>query len=125
LAQAAEQLSKSIISSSKVLPNGVKFDSEFKNMYCIRGLLWDNDGKKPQVVEFRPELAETIQQGVESATTPMLIDFMKVGAKEMDTIDLRVPDDVTKAHEEARRLNHLSPSVQPSKMFGCQTSRTS
>jgi hypothetical protein len=82
----------------KLLPNGVKFDSEFENMYCIRGLLRDNDGNKPQVVEFGPELAETIQRGVdECTTTPMLINFMKVGAKKMETRDLKVPDDVIKA----------------------------
>jgi hypothetical protein len=73
----------------KLLPNGVKFDSEFENMYCIWGLSRDNNGEKPQVVEFSPELADTIQRSGESASTPMLIDFMKVGTKNgLDTQDL-------------------------------------
>jgi hypothetical protein len=102
----------------KLLPNGVKFDSEFENMYCIRGLSRDNNGEKPQGVEFGPKLADTIQRSGERASTPTLIDFMKVGAKEMDSVNLKAPDDVTKAHEEANRLKHPAPSVQPRKMFG-------
>jgi hypothetical protein len=70
------------------------------------------------VVEFGPELAETIQRGGKSASTPMLIYFMKVAAKEMDSIDLKAPDDVIKAHEDANCFKHPTPSVQPRKMFG-------
>jgi hypothetical protein len=83
-----------------------------------QGTLAQQQQRKAQVVEFGPELAETIERGGESAITPMLIDFMKVGAKEMNASDLKVLDDVTKAHEEASGFKHPSPSVQPRKMFG-------
>jgi hypothetical protein len=40
----------------KLSPNGVKYDPDFENMFCIKGI---SDSDQPKVVEFRPEFADT------------------------------------------------------------------
>jgi hypothetical protein len=41
----------------KLSPNGVKYDPDYENMFCIKGL---SDGNQPKVVEFAPEFADTL-----------------------------------------------------------------
>ena len=95
----------------KLSPNGVKYDPEYENMFCIRGI---NNGEQPKVVEFAPELADTLTSN--GKTTPWLSDFVAVAKAKKTLNDLKAPDDAT--IELAFTEGIGRPIVFPRKMFG-------
>ena len=95
----------------KLSPNGVKYDPEDEDMFCIKGV---HHGENPTVVEFAPELAETLTSNEKK--TPWLSDFIDVANGKQQLGRLRAPDDETinLAVAEGR----TRPTVFPRKMFG-------
>ena len=95
----------------KLSPNGVKYDPDYENMFCIKGLC---DGDQPKVVEFAPEFADTLTSN--GKATPWVTDFIDVANNKQTLASLRAPDDATIeiGHAEGRTC----PIVFPRKMFG-------
>jgi hypothetical protein len=65
----------------KLSPNGVKFDSEFKYMFCIAGTTHSKD---PNVAEVIPKFAKSLT--IKGKQTPILIDFMEIAAS-LETLE--------------------------------------
>jgi hypothetical protein len=97
----------------KLLPNGVEFDSQIENMFCIKGI---SHVDYPKVVEFPSEFVDTMSENSEK--TPSLIDFMEVAVEKQTIGDLKAPEDFEKACEEADLMHHPNPEVSPRKMLG-------
>ena len=95
----------------KLSPNGVKYDPDFENMFCIKGI---HEGENPKVVEFAPEFAETLT--CNGKKTPWVNDFIDVALGTQHLADLRAPDDAT--IELAATKGRSRPIIFPRKMLG-------
>jgi hypothetical protein len=95
----------------KLSPNGVKYDPQQETMFCIKGL---TDDDKPEVVEFPPELADTMTNN--GKPTPWLSDFIDVANKVQALTAILPPDEETIAIALTKGLKR--PTVLPRKMFG-------
>ena len=74
----------------KLSPNGVKYDPDYENMFCIKGV---SDGDQPKVVEFAHEFADTLPSN--GKATPWVKDFINVDNDKQTLASLRAPDDAT------------------------------
>ena len=91
----------------KLSPNGVKYNPDYKNMFCIKGI---SDGNQPKVVEFAPKFADTLTSN--GKATPWLMDFINVANGKQTLASLRAPDDATievGAHRGPHPPNRLPP----------------